>query len=97
MPAWARGFEARAALYERFGFRNPVGVNYPERPSQEWFELGQRVNEPACLAEEAAREQEQVAQAALIRCVFGNPFRPIPLVPAHRTPTVVSLAQSRLR
>jgi hypothetical protein len=30
---------------------------------------------------------------AILRCVFGNPFRPVTLDPAHRTPTVVSLAR----
>jgi hypothetical protein len=31
---------------------------------------------------------------ALARDIFGNPFRPITLAPAHRTPTVISLAQA---
>jgi hypothetical protein len=33
-------------------------------------------------------------RAVLIRCVFGNPFRPVALDPALRTPTVVSLAEA---
>jgi hypothetical protein len=33
-------------------------------------------------------------QRALVRCVFGNPFRPVPLDPASRTATVVSLAEA---
>ena len=37
---------------------------------------------------------ERAAQAALLRCVFGNPFRPVTLDPALRTPTVVALAQA---
>jgi hypothetical protein len=35
-----------------------------------------------------------VKQAALFRCVVGNPFRPITLTAAHRTLIVVSLARS---
>ena len=37
---------------------------------------------------------EDRAQAALVREVFGNPFRPVTLGPAHRTPTIVSLARA---
>jgi hypothetical protein len=34
------------------------------------------------------------AQADLVRCVFGNPFRPVSLDPAWRTPAVLHLAQA---
>jgi hypothetical protein len=37
---------------------------------------------------------DAAALCALIRDIFGNPFRPILLDPARRTPTVVSLAQA---
>jgi hypothetical protein len=33
-------------------------------------------------------------QCDMIRCIFGNPFRSIGLDPAHRPPTVVSLARA---
>ena len=33
-------------------------------------------------------------QALLLREVIGNPFRPVTIVPAHRTPSVVSVAQA---
>jgi hypothetical protein len=33
-------------------------------------------------------------ESALARCVFGNPFRPVAIDPAWRTPTVVALAQA---
>jgi hypothetical protein len=36
---------------------------------------------------------ERAAQAALLRDIFGNPFRPISLDPAWLTSTVVALAQ----
>jgi hypothetical protein len=35
---------------------------------------------------------EREVQAALLRDVFGNPFRPVALNPAWRTPTVTALA-----
>jgi len=37
--------------------------------------------------------REQLAQANLFRCLIGNPFRPVALVPACLTSTVVSLAK----
>lgn len=36
--------------------------------------------------------EELVWQTSLIRCVFGNPFRSIPIDLAWRTPTVLALA-----
>jgi len=42
----------------------------------------------------AARRTEEVKQAAFLRCIFGNPFRPITLDPAWQTANVVGLAQS---
>jgi hypothetical protein len=41
-----------------------------------------------------SKAAEQMAQASLVRDIFGNPFRPLPLDAAHRTPTVVSLARA---
>jgi len=38
------------------------------------------------------KEAEWIAQAAIVKEVFGNPFRPIALKPAWRTPTVTALA-----
>ena len=37
---------------------------------------------------------EEKAQAALLRCIFGNPFRPICIAPAWQTPQAVALAQA---
>jgi hypothetical protein len=33
-------------------------------------------------------------KARLLRCLFGNPFRPVVLDPAWRTPDVVALARA---
>ena len=40
------------------------------------------------------RKKERLFQAALLRCLLGNPFRPAPFDPAWRTPLVASLAES---
>jgi hypothetical protein len=42
---------------------------------------------------EQAHNEEQIAQAALLREVFGNPFRPIAFSPEWRTDTAVALAR----
>jgi hypothetical protein len=36
---------------------------------------------------------EKVVQAALVRCIFGNPFRPVTLDPSWLTSTVTALAR----
>ena len=50
------------------------------------------------LIEAAAREStskaEQIQQAILFREILGNPYRPISISPAWRTPTVVDLAHA---
>jgi hypothetical protein len=40
------------------------------------------------------RSLEHRAQSALVRCIFGNPFRPVTLDPAHRISIVASLARA---
>jgi hypothetical protein len=42
----------------------------------------------------AAAASEASAQCALLRCIFGNPFRPLTLDPAVRTATVRALARA---
>jgi len=44
--------------------------------------------------EEELRAPEQGAQCDLLRCIFGNPFHPVSLAPAWRTPAVLNLAQA---
>jgi len=43
---------------------------------------------------EATEQAEQAAQADLLRCVFGNSFRPITLDPSWLSSTVTQLAES---
>jgi hypothetical protein len=42
----------------------------------------------------AATMAERVAQSALLRCLFGNPFRPAALSPEWRTTNAVALART---
>lgn len=58
---------------------SPMAVPLPEL-YREMLKVGE-------FAEDAERE----VQAQLLRCIFGNPFRPITLDPSWLTPTVVSL------
>jgi hypothetical protein len=44
-------------------------------------------------AEGNGGQNESSLQAALVRCIFGNPFRPVPFFPEWRTDTAVSLAR----
>src|SRR5262249_31875427 len=48
---------------------------------------------PRVVQETAAHGPEDRAQASLVRCVFGNPFRPVSLSADWLTPAVLSLAQ----
>jgi hypothetical protein len=47
----------------------------------------------ATRAGRAARGEERRAQAALLRCVVGNPFRPVAAGPSWLTPTVLAIAE----
>jgi hypothetical protein len=40
------------------------------------------------------RQADSIAQAAILRDIFGNPFRPVALNPTRRTANVTALAQS---
>jgi hypothetical protein len=42
---------------------------------------------------EAGRQQAAERQAQLVRCVFGNPFRPVSAEPSWLTSTVLALAE----
>jgi hypothetical protein len=43
---------------------------------------------------EAIREPERKSQCALVREIFGNPFRPVSVEPSWLTPSVLALAQT---
>jgi hypothetical protein len=45
-------------------------------------------------AQAGDRAIECAGQARLLRCILGNPFRPVSISPAWRTPTVVAIARA---
>jgi hypothetical protein len=51
------------------------------------------VEQVLLLMQDAGGRSEPAIQAALIRDIFGNPFRPVSFDPAWRTDTAVALAQ----
>lgn len=58
------------------------------------FAAGYVENEQLTFKGLAFRQMERRLHCDLLRDVFGNPFRPLVLDPACRTPTVVSLARA---
>ncbi|HEY1191218.1 MAG TPA: hypothetical protein VGE74_26525 [Gemmata sp.] len=44
-------------------------------------------------ARRVSKKAGKLAECGLVRCVFGNPFRPATFDPAWRTPTAVALAR----
>jgi hypothetical protein len=63
--------------------------------SDPWF----AANHSSCSAANAMGsffpgDAEWGQQTRLLRDIFGNPFRPVKLIAAHRTPAVVSLARA---
>ena len=52
-----------------------------------------RIAEWVGKSSKASQTMQQI-EAAIVRCLFGNPFRPTTVDPAWSTPTVVSLARS---
>jgi hypothetical protein len=61
-------------------------IDFHPSKVEEFEELERRLS--------AVREPEIAAQVALVRCVFGNPFRPVTLAPAWLTASVRQLAQA---
>jgi hypothetical protein len=82
---WPRSDEERwERAKERITLLLTGGV-YPRSLSQEvsWETSGLGV-----------RKKERSFQAALLRCVFDNPFCPVALSPGWRTPDTLTLAQA---
>lgn len=42
----------------------------------------------------SSKTEEDIAQTNLVRCIFGNPFRPVTIHPAWLIPTVTTLART---
>ncbi len=71
----ALGREARGRVCQEFGLHDPAAI-YPERPDPEWQACERQSKGPATQAEANARNRESAAQAELLRCLFGDVFRP---------------------
>ena len=67
-------------------------VSYCSSPSLDLGVLAGAVDSPAEEASGGFRN-EHLAQAILLRCIFGNPFRPVAFDPAWRSDTALSLAR----
>jgi hypothetical protein len=82
------GWEALVSISEAVGVLHPdtvvQRVPYPE--GDLILPAGIELTDPVSL-------DEQTAQCALLRDIFGNPFRPVSFNPAWRTDTAVSLAR----
>ncbi|MGL6096772.1 MAG: hypothetical protein ACRC7O_13370 [Fimbriiglobus sp.] len=57
-----------------------------------WYRYG---GSAKCIARSCENPQtERCQQAILIRCIVGNPFRPVTFAPEWRSPTAVALADT---
>jgi hypothetical protein len=101
---WADGEATREELDEAFMAAFDVFAPYQgqEEVAPGWAACAAyEVSHPDEAAEALVRavahaggEGEATAQAQIMRCVFGDQFRPAALDPARLTPTIVSLAQA---
>ncbi len=87
MERFSSGWEAGTPIYREEGFSTSFRTA---------FHTGMPRFDVAEVARYAAEEPSVgvAAVTAFLGCVFGNPFRPVCLDPAWRTPTVVALAQA---
>ncbi len=66
----------------------------PGWPEQAFEAASGASNQVAHTTPLAARQQQFMQQANLLRDIFGNPFHPVALDPAWRTEAVVALARA---
>jgi hypothetical protein len=87
-----------------------ASIDYPEEPQTDPWRVAWGTADAAIIAagcqvrvaasllddrpEHEHRAAEESAVCELVRCVFGNPFRPVTVDPAWRTSTVTSLVQA---
>jgi hypothetical protein len=87
MLAWPAPAPARRAAYAAFDTTRDTGNSAANNAP---YEAAGALN----LEDENRCEQGELRQQAnLLRCIFGNPFRPVTLDPAWLTPSVIELAQ----
>jgi hypothetical protein len=86
----ARFATAKPALIAATGCYNEAA----DAVAEEVIEAAHSQADEVLIAANAAGVEEQKREANLLRCLFGNPFRPVTFDPALRTPTVAALAQA---
>src|SRR5262245_12673356 len=62
-------------------------------PGPDVYRAARVAQQDAILVRSDSSPQEEAAQAELLRCIGGNPFRPVRCDPAWLAPTVVRLAR----
>lgn len=70
-----------------------VGGSYPPRVSAAYFANALLTLGAAEPYDPSLRAHARCLAVAPLRCVFGNPFRPVAFAPAWRTDTAVTLAR----
>jgi hypothetical protein len=105
-PEELEAASAEAAAAAHFSLKECNNIPMEQAASAAWHAseggLGaESATSCVCCALEAIRlaglDEAAVASgglAALLRCVFGSPFRPVGVEPAWRTPDVVALAEA---
>jgi hypothetical protein len=89
----------RPSILQRFGVINLFGPDEAKERrlieicSSEFRFPVDAASTVASRARNAGHDLDQPRQAALLRDIFGNPFRPVACDPAWRTSAVVALAQ----
>ncbi len=78
-----------ATSTRRFGWVAAYAACVAERHERGEFHAGFVSSHPG-----SHGTREAAAQAQVLRCIIGNPFRPAALSPASRTPQVVGLARA---
>ena len=81
----------RPALIVKWLCHKDVGLQSPAIANESAEEMVSR--QPRHL-KKATRRLSLLKQTRLLRCMFGNPFRPVSINPVWLTPTVSNLAQS---
>jgi hypothetical protein len=94
MEAYSRAWEERERNpepYLRREVRSAAHVAAGGDGMDPWYRYG---GSAKCVASSHPKsEAERAAQAQLIRCIFGNPFRPVAFNPDWRTSDVMLLAR----
>ena len=80
---------AGATSTRRFGWVAAYAACAAERHERGEFHAGVVSSQPS-----SHGKREAAAQALVLRCIFGNPFRPVTVSPALQAPQVVALAHA---